>query len=194
MLPIKNTIDESSKFMILKILVTIKRIRILPFIIVALSTLHVSGQNAYVKLDDDSTIVGYVRTYIDQRDGRQGFEVWRTKRDKDPRRIPRSKVVEYAIKKDTFKILRHFRPFQDRKTYFETVDAKLISSGKVNLYFIEEYEYYPESAGHWHGNMPNVVALSSPLYVLEDKKTNYVKALPTDKPKLKRVLMEFFPE
>jgi len=109
-------------------------------IILTLSTFELFGQNGYVKLRNDSTHLGYLRYYVSIKDGHQGIELWRTKRDKEPLKIPKQTIDEYAIKKDTFKVLHRFKPFHDTQTYFELVDAKLKSRGKINLYIIENYQ------------------------------------------------------
>ncbi len=109
-------------------------------IILSLSTTQLWGQNGYVILKNDSTISGYLRYYTSINDGHQGIELWRTKKDKDPLKISRQTINEYAIKKDTFKVLHHFVPFQGDKTYFEIVDAKLMARGKVNFYITENFQ------------------------------------------------------
>src|SRR5688500_4635567 len=103
-------------------------------IILAVTTIGLFGQNGYVKFGSDSTVLGYLRYYVSIKDGHQGIELWRTKNDKDPLKIPKHVITEYAIKRDTFKILNQFKPFNDTETYFELVEAKLKSRGKVNLY------------------------------------------------------------
>ena len=162
-------------------------------------TINVFGQNGYIKLDDDSTLVGYLRHYVSPKDGHQGIEFWRTKKDKDPMRIPRRMINEYAIKKDTFKVLRQFKPFQDTQTYFELVDAKLKSRGKVNLYMIENYQNTNRVSTYTGGGIiPAIIDESlgnhAFMYILEDRKTGFIKALPSKKEKLKESLMDFFPE
>lgn len=118
----------------------IRVIKKLVLIVLTLISSEVFAQNGYVKLDNDSTVVGFLKYYVSIKDGHQGIELWRTKNDNEPLKIPRWKIDEYAIKSDTFKVLRQFRPFQENETYFEMVDAKLKSRGKVNLYIIENYQ------------------------------------------------------
>ena len=72
---------------------------ILPVIILNLSVCHLFAQNGYVRLGNDSTIIGYLKYYTSIKDGHPGIEVWRTKKDKEPIRIPKWQIDEYAIKR-----------------------------------------------------------------------------------------------
>ena len=168
------------------------------FIIILISsTIQLWGQNGYVRLENESIVTGYLRYYTPINDVNRGIEVWRTKKDKNPLKISRHTVSEYAIEKDTFKVLHRFRPFEKGSTYFELVDAKLKKSGKVNLYFIDNSQnsvstytgggLLPALIDESIGNQPYI-------YVLEDKATGFYKALPSKKDKLKEALIEFFPE
>jgi hypothetical protein len=173
--------------------------RILLLTILTFSSFKLSGQNGYIKLDSDSTLVGYLRYYVAIKDGHQGIELWRTKKDKNPLKIPKRAISEYAIKKDTFKVLHQFQPFHGTQTYFEVVDAKLKSRGKVNLYIIENYQNVNRVSTYTGGGLiPAIIDESlgnhTYMYILEDKKTGFLKALPSKKEKLKESLMDFFPE
>lgn len=173
--------------------------KILFLIVLVISTLSVFGQNGYVKLDNDSTLNGYLRYYVSNKDGHQGIELWRTKRDKNPLKIPKQRINEYAIKKDTFKVLHQFRPFHDSETYYELVDAKLKSSGKVNLYLIKNNQNAMMVGMYTGGGLvPVLITVSlggyDYMYILEDKQTSFLKALPSKKEKLFEALLEFFPE
>ncbi len=163
------------------------------------STLKIFGQNGYIKLDNDSTLVGYLRYYVSSKDGHQGIELWRTKKDKAPLKIPKRTIYEYAIKKDTCKVLHQFKPFHDTQTYFELVDAKLKSSGKVNLYIIEDYQNINRVSTYTGGGLiPGIIdeslRIHTYIYILEDKEIGFLKALPSKKGKLQESLMDFFPE
>lgn len=166
------------------------------FLVTVLTT-QAWGQSGYVKLDNDSTLVGFLRHYISAEDGHQGFELWRTKKDKNPLKIPKRTINEYAIKKDTFKVLHQFKPFHDSEMYFEMIDAKRKSSGKVNLYMLEYYKNIVNVVIPYNGAYK--VDYSSPwtyqfIYILENKENSYLKALPTKRGKLKEELINFFPE
>ena len=173
--------------------------RNLLFFVLTLLTTPLCGQNGYVKLMNDSVIVGYLKYYNSARDGHQGIELWRTKKDKSPLRITKEELSEYAIKGDTFKVLHQFKPFPEAQAYFEVVDARLKSSGKVNLYIIENYQSASRVSTYTGGGLiPALIDESTGnlpyIYVVEDKKINYLKALPAKKAKLQEVLMDFFPE
>ncbi len=173
--------------------------KIILLIVLTLSTFKLSAQNGYVKLRNDSTQLGYLKHYVSIKDGHQGIELWRTKRDKEPLKIPKQTIDEYAIKKDTFKVLHRFKPFQDTQTYFEIVDAKLKSSGKINLYIIENYQNTNRISTYTAGGLIPIIIDESLgnhtyMYILEDKKTGLLRALPSKKDKLIESLNEFFPE
>lgn len=111
-------------------------------IILSLFTFELYGQIGYIKLNNDSIIVGYLRRYVSHMDGRQGIELWRTKKDKHPLKISKDAISEYAIKKDTFAILRNFYPFEGEDYQVESIEAEvLISKGKVKLYFATLPDY-----------------------------------------------------
>jgi hypothetical protein len=173
--------------------------RILLLAILMISTSELFGQNGYIKLGNDSTLVGYLRPYVSIKDGQQGIELWRTKKDKEPLKILKEKISEYAIKKDTFKVLHQFKPFPDTQTYFEMVEAKLKSSGKVSLYIIQGYQNEKRVSTYTMGGIiPAIIDESlgnyTYMYILEDKRIGFIKALPSKKEELKESLLDFFPE
>ena len=162
-------------------------------------TCSLFGQNGYIKIGDDSTLVGYLRYYVSSKDGHQGIELWRTKKDKAPLKIPKRLITEYAIKRDTFRILHQFKPFHDTQTYFELLEAKLQTRGKVNLYIIENYQNANRVSTYTGGGIiPAIIDESlgnySYFYILEDSKTGFLKAIPSKNKNLKEALMDFFPE
>ena len=168
-------------------------------IMLNVSLCNVNAQNGYIKFDNDSTIIGYLKYYTSVSDGYPGIEFWRTKKDKDPLRIPKWKINEYAIKKDTFRVLTQFKPFHDTPTYFELVEAKRMSSGKVNLYIIPNYQNANRVSTYTGGGLiPALVDESlgnhTFMYLIEDKTTGLLTALPSKKEKLREALLFFFPE
>lgn len=168
-------------------------------IVLNLSTSHVFAQNGYVKLDNGATMIGYLKHYTSVKDGHPGIELWRTKKDRDPLRIPKWQIDEYAIKKDTFRVLTQFRPFHDTQTYFELVEARLKSSGKVNLYIIPNYQNADRVSTYTGGGLiPALIDESlgnhTFMYLIEDSATGFLKAIPSKKDKLKESLLDFFPE
>jgi hypothetical protein len=156
------------------------------------------SQNGYVKFDADSVVTGYLRYYTSTRDG-QGIELWRTKKDKDPLKLKKSDIIEYAIKKDTFKVLHQYKPFQETQTYFEVVDARLKRRGKVSLYIIDNYQN-PNMVSTYTGGglVPAIIDASmgnyTYMYILEHAPTGFLRALPSKEEELKEVLLDFFPE
>jgi hypothetical protein len=152
-----------------------------------------------VKLKNDSILIGYLRYYVSIKDGHQGIEFWRTKKDKHPQKIPKRTIDEYAIKKDTFKVLHQFKPFHDAQTYFEIVDAELTISGRVNLYLIKKYQdSYSVNFYNSGGVGPPILHVNpgnyTYIYILEDKESGFLKALPSNRVELKETLRNFFPE
>ena len=167
------------------------------FLVLTLLATQAQGQNGYVKLEKDSTLIGFLRHYTSSSDGHQGIEVWRTKKDKSPIRIPRRDIYEYAVKKDTFKVFHQFRPYAHSKTVIELIDARLESRGKVNLYTIDRYLVEPK--GSFIGGVPaapeEITFGESPIiYILEDSRTAFISCLPQKREMLIEVLKDFFPE
>jgi hypothetical protein len=169
----------------------------------------VAAQQGYVINEDDSTFSGYVRFYRGSVDEEPGIEVWKTKTDKSPRRFPMTTITEYAIKKDTFKVLHQYRPFPDKELFFEVMEARIVMHGKVNLY---EIEYYQKSVGVYvtvgaitagvgTGGVPGGIRgagmpRNKPVhaYVLEHKKTGFLEAIQPREKELEEPLKNFFPE
>lgn len=173
--------------------------KVLFLAILTLLTFKLFGQNGYIKLDNDSILVGYLRYYVSSKDGHRGIELWRTKKDKEPLKIPKRMIDEYAIKTDTFKVFHQFKPFHDTQMYFELVDAKIKSRGKVNLYVIENYTNANSVSAYTGGGLiPAIIDGSlgnhNYLYILEHKETGFLSGVSSKKEKLKESLLDFFPE
>ena len=163
-------------------------------------------QNGYVCLKSgDSTIVGYVRRYKPEVAGAEGIEVWRDKKDRQPLRIPKTAIAEFAINTDTFRILHQFRPFQEVQAFYEYIEAKIVSRGRVTLLVITNYPdpgsvsnytgggIIPEVIDHTTGaSLKKVMGFHSKMYVLED--TNGRDAVAPDKAALKETLLDYFPD
>ncbi len=128
-----------------------------------------------------------------------GLEVWKTKTDKNPRRFPKTTIAEYAIKKDTFRVIHQFKPFEKTNTYFELTEARALSRGKVNLYIIDNYANPQRVSTYTRGGLiPALIDESmgnyTYMYLLEEVETGFLKALSSKKEELKETLVEFFPE
>lgn len=170
--------------------------RILFSILLTMATTQLWGQRGYIKLDNDSIFSGFLRHYKSYKDGHEGYELWKTKTDKNPRKIPIQLIKEYAIKEDTFKILHQFKPFPEDRLYFEMVDAKVESRGKVNLYSIDNYRRIYMASFSTAGQLPlnNFQYMKETIYILEDNKNGFLMALPNAKAELERSLVDYLPE
>lgn len=94
---------------------------------------NADAQNGYIRLTNDSVLTGYIKHVLSIKDNEHVLEFWRTKNDKSPRRFMRSDVLDYAIKKDTFRILKNFKPFDSEELFIHNLDAKVIESGRMEL-------------------------------------------------------------
>jgi hypothetical protein len=79
------------------------------------------------------------------------------------------------------------------------VEARLKSSGKVNLYIVPNYQNANRVSTYTGGGLiPALIDESlgnhTFMYLIEDKETGFLKALPSKKDKLKETLLAFFPE
>jgi hypothetical protein len=184
----------------------ISRFTLILFIIACTGQIAMA-QNGYVKLkNSDSTIVGYIKRYVPVGNGPQGIEVWKTKTDKNPRRIPKTEIYEFAIKKDTFRILHQFQPFPSASTFFEYLEAKVVSRGKVTLLSVENYAdpgsvstftgggLVPVAIDAATGNLEfqKIMGSRSQMYVLENA-AGY-NAVSPRKNDLKETLLDYFPD
>ena len=162
-------------------------------------SLRLAAQNGYVILSErDAAIVGYLKYFHAISDGQQGIEVWKTKKDKDPLQLKMSQIFEYAIKKDTFRVLHNFKPFSRTSTYFDIVEAEIIARGKVNLLLIRNYQNPSRVSTYTGGGLiPAIIDETmgnySYMYLLEDP-SGYLRAVPPKDEQLKDALLDFFPE
>lgn len=156
------------------------------------------AQFGYVKLGKDSILKGYIKPFRTAADSKDGLEVWKTKSDKKPIKILKVNIQEYAIGKDTVKVLHDFEPFSGEDLYFQNADATYTSRGKINLLTIKDYRNFALIARQ----MPLPVGLyivfkrvgKFPfIYVLETK-SGLIKAMPSENAELHQALLDFFPE
>ena len=183
--------------------------RLLILLILIPATFSLFGQNGYIiTAQKDTTIFGYIKRYTSISDGHRGLELWKDKRDKNPFRIPLNNIFEYAINKDTFRILHDNEAYENGDIYLELIDAKLLSRGKVNLFIIDDiknqsrqsalrddknYPYSPLD-GHTRVMRDQLQGHYTYIYILQDNETGYTKTLPSNKEKLNKVLHGFFSE
>jgi hypothetical protein len=174
--------------------------RLLLALVFAVFSHPATAQNGYViKADDGSVMVGYLKYFTDIANGQQGIEIWRHKRDKAPVQLAKSEIREYAIKKDTVRVIQNFRPFDNTQTYFDLVEAKIVSRGKVALLVIQNFQNPSRISTYTGGGIvPAIIDASmgnvSYMYVLENESTGYLRALSTKKEALLEGLRDFFPD
>jgi hypothetical protein len=165
-----------------------------------------TAQNGYIKLkDSDSTLVGFIRRYIPTTDAPHGLEFWRNKKDKTPLRIPKTEIYEFAIKTDTIRVLHQFKPFDEVQTFYEYIEAKLVTRGKVTLLVVTDFSD-PESISRLTGGgvapaildatvgytVEKVMNMHSRMYVLENR--NGFSAVAPQRERLKETLLDYFPD
>lgn len=162
--------------------------------------LQAAGQNGYVILNEsDSIITGYLKSFRAVSNGEDGIEVWRNKRDKSPLKVLKSQLFEYAIKDDTFRVFQEYKPFHTTDTYFDVVDAKLISRGKINLFIIEHYVNHQRISTYTGGGLiPAIIDANMGnfdyMYILEHNTTGNLRALSSKRETLWETLRDFFPD
>lgn len=162
------------------------------------------AQNGYIKIEKDSILVGFLRYYISYMDGQQLIEYWRTKTDKEPIKISKRDIIEYAIKKDTFIVLHQYSPFENSDLYFELADAKKKISGKINLYWVPNNDPNRVNVSTVTGGglIPGIIDAAidkksdhyDMLYMLENRKTGGIRPIPKNKERLEESLTNFFPQ
>jgi hypothetical protein len=162
------------------------------------------AQNGYVKFDKDSVLTGFIRMYTAPGNKKEFLEFWKTKNDRQPIRIDRRDIVEYAIRKDTFHVLRNFQPFPSEDIFFEVVDARIIRNGRIQLLKMKNPYYRTDHivAGGLAGGV--VVAVSVSLmdkvtnvpYILalREPSNGYIRAVPKKAELFDEVMSDFFSE
>jgi|GEM_PF-1942686 len=176
------------------------RIQIIRFIVLYFPlhfSISVYAQYGYVKIGRDSIIKGYIRPFRTVTDAQEGLEVWKTKTDKDPKRVFKKDVLEYSIGKDTIKILRDFIPFSDKDIYYTEVEAHYIITGKINLLKINSTDKTIPNASQGMAGLGTAILinnLKSGLYLLERENISLIKAMPPKKEDLDKALLDFFSE
>jgi hypothetical protein len=163
------------------------------------------AQNGYIKLSDDSVQTGYIRYVTSVKNGEQLIEFWKTKTDKAPVKFHKKEIVEYAIKKDTFLILKNFQPFEGEDIFFEAVDARIMKSGKVQLLRANNPYYNANNmipvpvpgAGTVFvvslalgGKIANIPTVD----VLRESGNDYMRGVPVNRAMFEEVVRDFIPE
>jgi hypothetical protein len=164
---------------------------------------EVHGQNGFIRFSRDSIIRGYIKYYISPKNREEQLEFWKTKNDKSPVRISKRDIDEYAIGKDTFRILENFRPFDSEEFYFDVIDAKIIQSGKIELLSMVN-PFYQSNAMPLPVPVGNTVILVTftdsalnnlkTIKVLHNRKTGFIKGVPPEGKSFEDVIADFFSE
>lgn len=162
-----------------------------------------NAQNGYIKFHEDSTLVGYLKYFNSLQDGEQLIEFWETKKDKSPDRYHKGEIIEYAISKDTFRILKYFRPFESEEIHFEVIEAEVVQSGRIELLKIRNPYYRSNYVGGGLAGAAVTISLdlldksleNTPvIYVLRESINNYMRGVPEKDKKFNEVIRDFFPE
>lgn len=103
------------------------------------------AQNGYVITNTDSLIEGFLKYKRSFETKKFEIELWRTKKDKNPLHYSLTSIKEYAIKKDTFRVVQNFHPFPDEDLLIDVLELSLIVRGKLSLYSTLELknDHYP---------------------------------------------------
>ncbi|MEM6526446.1 MAG: hypothetical protein AAF693_21820 [Bacteroidota bacterium] len=128
------------------------------------------AQNGYIITKEGSLIKGFIRYQRNFHDGHLEVEVWKSKKDKNPIKYPTKRLKEYAIKKDTFKIITNYYPFKEEATFIPYIELKVESRGKLNLYSTLELNGF-----NWSAPAPNGMngyASQVVTYILENANGN----------------------
>jgi hypothetical protein len=159
----------------------------------------IQAQNGYIiTLDADSAVYGYLKRYVSYSKPEQGIELWKTKKDKNPQRIATTDIFEYAIKKDTFRVLQNFKPFPGESLNFDLIEATVVCRGKLDLYIIEHFTN-PKAISNatMGGLIPALIDAGfknlNYMYILEESETRYMRAVSPKNKKFDEVLSDFFP-
>jgi len=123
-----------------------KTMKQLKIIIILLGTyFSVMGQknwedkyNGFVKTTDGLLVEGYLRFEVGFKNRGTRIKLYK-KPNESPEIFYTLELREYAFNKDTFKIFTNIKPFENDDKIINIVEAKRISSGKLDVYEIPEY-------------------------------------------------------
>lgn len=165
------------------------------FIFVLLINAGLFGQNGYIKFHKHSIAEGYVSIHEAKKIHEQQIEIRQSEDDPHPKHYHKKDIVEYAIMKDTFRILKDFYPYEIQEIYFDLVEARVIQSGKISLLRIDNaHQMISKSAGgSVSSEFHDETATKVPhMFVLHDTENNYFRGIPTRKEKFEEVIPDFF--
>lgn len=169
------------------------------FILFSFSRFEIFAQYGYVKVEKDSVIKGFIKPFREVINADEGLEIWKTKKDRSPSKILKRHIQEYAIGKDTIKVVHDYTPFSDEDFYFDNVDARYVRRGKLNLLIIKNFKQFKAVPIHTPSAMllliiPKKIGEISYIYILEDKKSRQFRAMPFNQKDLREALLDFFSE
>lgn len=140
-----------------------------------------NAQYGYIITEDGSVKNGFIKYQRNFHAGHLEIELWKTKNDKAPKRYPLAGLKEYAIKKDTFRVVREFRPFEEVEHSIELIELKIINRGHLNLYETKEQlekkswilsrDYDLEY--EFDGSYKVVNRQAAKTYIIDDHKGNF---------------------
>jgi len=162
---------------------------------IAVSLLLLGGsalaQNGYIKFKNNQIATGFIKVHYAATAHEHQVELSLSSNDPNPKRYHKKDILEYAIHKDTFRILKEFYPYEVEQIYYEVIDAKVIHSGKISLLEIHN-SFTTLDKGLFealHDQNPSQVPY---FYVLQDIESGYVRGVPSKKGKFREVLKEFY--
>jgi len=135
------------------------------------------AQNGYVITNTDSLIEGFLKYKRSFETKKFEIELWRTKKDKNPLHYSLTSIKEYAIKKDTFRVVQNFHPFPDEDLLIDVLELSLIVRGKLSLYSTFELKnnYYLIRVHIGSGPTPPPIPQDQQIiYIIEDDNGNVV--------------------
>jgi hypothetical protein len=162
-----------------------------------LSAFSLSAQEGYIKFNKNSMVKGFIKVHTAHQSGEHQIEYHETKEDPQPKRYHKKDIMEYAIKHDTFRILKNFYPFDIEDFYFEVVDAKVLRSGKVNLLGVDSRHHTISNysgGGLLSALLDESLAHLPYVYVLHDSENDYARGIPSKKDKFREYMIDFFSE
>jgi hypothetical protein len=155
------------------------------------------AQDGYIKFNKHTIVHGFINRKIAGDKGEEIIEFLKSKNDPAPQHYRKADIYEYAIKEDTFRVLKNFYPFEVEGFHFEHVDARLLRSGAVDLLGIDvNHEKFVEHSkkGTFRHMIDQTLGNIPFLYVLHEESDEYVRAVPSRKEKFKELMFEFFTE
>jgi hypothetical protein len=165
-----------------------KCILTLPIVLVAC---NLFAQDGYIKFNKHTVVHGFVNKKVSGDKNEEIIEFLKIKHDPAPQHYRKADVYEYAIKHDTFRVLKNFYPFEVEGFYFEHVDARVLHSGDVDLLGIDvNHEKFVEhnKKGSFHHMMDQTLGSMPYLYVLHEESDEYFRAVPSKKNKFKELM------